>query len=397
MKLWRARPSAPAPGAHKVLTGPDRKKAVEEAIPVGVEVAGQWAWRLLAVIALLVVFGILIATLKEIVIPFMVSILVSALLVPFKNVMLKAGWPKWLAVVVALVVALVVIAGLVFVIVQQVHSGLPDIEKRSVAAYNQFTSFLKTSPLGISDSQLNGYLAQAGKAIQENQSTLISGAAKVGSTAISLITGSLLVIFSTIFILIDGGGIWAWVVRLFPRRARAAVDGAGNAGWVTLTSFVRAQITVAGVDAVGITLGAFIIGLVAGPFPLLIPIGIIVFLGSFIPVVGAVVAGALAVIVALVYDGPVAALFMLGVVILVQELEGHFLQPFLMGSAVKIHGLAVVFAVAGGSFLAGIPGALFAVPVVAVINVMVKYVARGDWRNVPKPRPTPNDVESVND
>src|ERR1700712_5097659 len=135
MKLWRARPTAPAPGARKVLTGPDRKKAVEEAIPVGVEVAGQWAWRLLAVIAVLVVFGILIATLKEIVIPFMVSILISALLVPFKNVLIRAGWPKWLAVVVAILVALVVIGGLVFVIVQQVHSGLPDIEKRSVTAY----------------------------------------------------------------------------------------------------------------------------------------------------------------------------------------------------------------------------------------------------------------------
>jgi predicted PurR-regulated permease PerM len=158
---------------------------------------------------------------------------------------------------------------------------------------------------------------------------------------------------------------------------------------------VRAQITVAAVDAVGITLGAFIIGLVAGGFPLLIPIGILVFLGSFIPVVGAVVAGALAVLVALVYDGPVAALFMLGVVILVQELEGHFLQPVLMGSAVKVHGLAVVFAVAGGSFLAGIPGALFAVPVVAVVNVMVKYIARGEWRAIPKPQVS--DVEIVNE
>jgi predicted PurR-regulated permease PerM len=395
MKLWRARPAAPAPGARKVLTGPERKKAVEESIPVGVEVAGQWAWRLLAVVAALVVFGILIVTLKEIVIPFMISILVSALLVPFKNVMIRHGWPRWLAVVVSLVVALIIISGLIFIIVQQVRVGLPDIEKRSVTAFDQFKNFLKTSPLQISTTQLNDYVAQIGKALQANSSTLVSGALTVGSTAVSLITGALLVLFSTIFILIDGAGIWAWVVRIFPRRARPAVDGAGRAGWVTLTSFVRAQITVAAVDAVGITLGAFIIGLVAGTFPLLIPIGILVFLGSFIPVVGAVIAGALAVVVALVYDGPVAALFMLGVVIAVQELEGHFLQPFLMGSAVKIHGLAVVFSVAAGSFLVGIPGALFAVPVVAVINVMVKYVSRGDWRDVPKPQV--RDVEAVND
>ncbi|MCW2785287.1 MAG: family transporter [Marmoricola sp.] len=385
MKLWKPRPVAPAPGARKVLTGPERKKAVEEAIPVGVEVAGQWAWRLLAIVAMLVVFGFLIATLKEIVIPFMISILISALLVPLKNVMIRAGWPKWLAVVVALVVALIVIGGLLFVVIQQVRVGLPDIEKRSVTAFDNFKEFLKTSPLQVTDSQFNDYVTQAGNAIQKNSSTLLNGAAAVGLTAVSLVTGALLTLFSTIFILIDGAGIWAWVVRIFPRKARPAVDGAGRAGWTTLSSFVRAQITVAGVDAVGITLGAFIIGLVAGPFPLLIPIGIIVFLGSFIPVVGAVIAGALAVLVGLVYDGPVAALFMLGVVILVQELEGHFLQPVLMGSAVKIHGLAVVFAVAAGSFLAGIPGALFAVPVVAVLNVMVKYVAQGDWREFPKP------------
>ncbi|MCU1550500.1 MAG: family transporter, partial [Glaciihabitans sp.] len=254
MKLWRPRPAAPAPGARKVLTGPERKKAVEEAIPVGVEVAGQWAWRILAVIAVLVVFGILIATLKEIVIPFMVSILVSALLVPFKNVMIRIGWPRWVAVVVAMVVALIVISGLVFVIVQQVRSGLPDIETRSVVAFNNFKDFLRTSPLQISDAQLNGYVDQVGQAIQANSSTLLNGAVSVGTTAVSLITGTLLTIFATIFILIDGAGIWAWVVRLFPRKSRPAIDGAGRAGWVTLTSFVRAQITVAAVDAVGITL-----------------------------------------------------------------------------------------------------------------------------------------------
>jgi predicted PurR-regulated permease PerM len=395
MKLWRARPSSPDSAARKPLTGPERKKAVEESIPVGVEIAGQWAWRILAVVAVLIVFGLLISTLKAIVVPFMISILVSALLVPFKNVMIRNRWPRWLAVVVSMVVALVIIGGLIFVIVQQVRSGLPDIEKRSMVAFKHFKVFLRDSPFQISTSQLNDYVDQATKAIQANSSTLLSGALSVGSTAISLVTGTLLSLFATIFILIDGAGIWAWVVRLFPRRSRAAIGGAGRAGWSTLTSFVRAQITVAAVDAVGITLGAFIIGLVAGGFPLLIPIGIIVFLGSFIPVVGAVVAGALAVVVALVYDGPVAALFMLGVVVLVQELEGHFLQPVLMGSAVKVHGLAVVFAVAAGSFVAGIPGALFAVPVVAVVNVMVKYIARGEWRDLPNPQV--KDVAAIND
>ena len=142
---------------------------------------------------------------------------------------------------------------------------------------------------------------------------------------------------------------------------------------------------VAAVDATGIGLGAWILGLVFGGFPLVIPIAIAVFLGSFIPVVGALLTGTIAVFVALVYLGPLPAVLMLGIVLLVQQVEGHILQPLVMGSAVKVHPLAVVFAVAAGSFLAGIPGALFAVPVIATLNVMVKYIAGGDWKANPRP------------
>jgi predicted PurR-regulated permease PerM len=181
-----------------------------------------------------------------------------------------------------------------------------------------------------------------------------------------------------LFILIDGKGIWSWIVRIFPRTARPAADGAGRAGWATLTSFARVQVLVASIDALGIGLVAFFLGL-----PLVIPIAVIVFLGSFIPIVGAVVTGALAVVVALVYNGWVAAIVMLAGVLAVQQLEGHVLQPLIMGSAVKVHPLAVVLVVAAGSLLAGIPGALFAVPFAAVLNVMVRYVSSGAWRSGP--------------
>jgi putative heme transporter len=156
-------------------------------------------------------------------------------------------------------------------------------------------------------------------------------------------------------------------------------------GWHTLTTFVRVQIFVAAVDAVGIGAGAAIIGAFSGGFPLVIPITIAVFLGSFIPVVGAVVSGALAAFVALVFLGPVPAIIMVGVVLLVQQVEGHILQPLVMGGAVKVHPLAVVFAVAAGAGIAGISGALFAVPLVAVVNVMVKYIASGHWRDPERP------------
>ncbi len=356
-------------------TGKARRERVEGAIPVGVEIAGQWAWRILAIVGVLVVFGLLIVNLRDIVIPFLVALLLSALLIPFVNYLRRHHWSRWLAIVVALVLTVVVIGGLVFLIVIQVRTGLPDIEKRSVTAYNNFREFLKTSPLQVSTKQFNDYLTRIGAAIQNDSSAIASGALSVGTTGLHLLTGSLITLFSTIFLLIDGRGVWSWTTRLFPRKARPAVDGAGRSGWLTLTTFVRVQIFVAAVDGVGVGLFAFFLGL-----PLAVPIAILVFLASFIPVVGAVATGVVAVVVALVYVGPIQAVIMLGGVLLVHLLEAHVLQPLVMGTAVKVHPLAVVLGVAAGSFVAGIPGALFAVPVIATLNVMVNYVARGEWR-----------------
>ena len=393
MIFRRARRNEPRLDRPEVLVGAPRTAAVERAIPVPVEIAGQWAWRILAVAGVLVVFGLLIIQLREIVIPFMVALLISALLVPLVNFLVRHRWPRGIAVAVALLGTLGIVTGLVFLVVQQVRAGYPDLEKRSLGAYNDFRTFISQDPFNISGKEFDKYISDAIAGIQSD--TLLTGALSVGTTAGHVLVGALLALFATIFILIDGKGIWAWVTRLFPRRARKAVGDSGRAGWLTLTTFVKVQIFVAAVDAVGIGLGAFILGLIFGEgngFPLVIPIAIAVFLGSFIPVVGAVVTGTLAVFVALVFLGPVPALIMVGIVLLVQQVEGHILQPLVMGSAVKVHPIAVVFAVAAGSGIAGIPGALFAVPIVAVINVMVNYIASGTWRT--KPRPETEDVVS---
>jgi predicted PurR-regulated permease PerM len=350
-----------------------------------VRVAGAWSWRLLVIVGVIAVFIFLVGQLREIVIPLMVAILLAALLDPFVKFLVRHGWPKGLAVAVAEVGILAIVAGLVVLVVFQIRSGFPDLQRESIAAYDDLKAYLLASPFHLTDRDINDYLGQIGTAIRQDSQALLSGAVSVGSSATRFLAGLLLTLFATLFMLIDGKGIWHWVVRLFPRKARTAVNGSGLAGWVTLTNFVRVQIFVAFVDAVGIGLGAFILGLFFGGFPLVIPIAIAVFLGSFIPVVGAVFTGVLAVFVALVYINPLAALIMLGIVIAVQQLEGHVLQPFIMGNAVKVHPLAVVFAVATGGFLAGIPGALFAVPVVATINVMINYIARGEWRTTPDP------------
>lgn len=356
------------------------------ALTPGIRVASEWSWRILVVVGVIAVFSYLFIQLKDIAIPFLIAVLLAALLVPFSQwLQLRWRWPKWAAVAVSEVGILVVIAGLIYLVVFFVVRGYPSLQKETLARYAELKTFLLDSPLGLTDKDINSYFTQLVEGVQQDSSGLLSGALSVGSTAGHVLAGALIILFSTLFLLIDGRGIWYWLVRLFPKRARPALIGAGESGWITLTTFVKVQIFVAFVDAVGIGLGAFILGLFTSGFPLVIPIAIAVFLGSFIPLVGAVATGAIAVFVALVFLGPVPALIMVGIVVLVQQLEGHVLQPFVMGTAVKVHPLAVVLSVATGALVGGIPGALFAVPLVATLNVMIGYIARGEWRVTPHP------------
>ncbi|EPR75230.1 Integral membrane protein [Leifsonia rubra CMS 76R] len=361
-------------------------------VPAALSIAAAYSWRLLVVLGLIAVLIFLIITLKYIVIPFLVAILIGALLVPVVNFLVSKKWPRGLAVTMTLIGFLAAVSGLIVVVVTQVRLGLPALQIQSAEAYDGFREFLRSSALQLTDEDLDGYLTQIFDTVRRDSEALVSGILSVGSTAGHVLAGAVLSIFAAIFVLIDGKRIWAWTVRLFPRSSRNAVDGAGISGWLTLTTFVKVQIFVAAVDATGIGLGAFILGLFYGGFPLVIPIAVAVFLGSFIPVVGALVTGGLAIFIALVFLGPIPAVIMLGIVLFVQQLEGHILQPLVMGTAVKVHPLAVVFAVAAGSFVAGIPGALFAVPLIAVVNVMTNYIASGDWRV--KGPPTISDVLS---
>lgn len=355
----------------------------EDGVAVGVRIAGAWSWRLLAILAVIAVFIFIVIQLRLLVIPVLVAVLLSALLVPFKNMMVRRGLPRGLAIAVAELGVIVVVTGLVFLVVLQVRAGFGDLQQQTITSFGELKQFLADSPLQISDAQFTGYVDQLFGALQGQGSAIFTGALAVGSTVGEFVVGLVLALFTTLFILIDGERIWAWIVRLFPRRARTALNGAGEAGWLTLQNFIKIQILVATVDAIGIGVGAAILQL-----PLAFPIAVLVFLGSFIPIIGAVLTGGVAVFIALVYNGWVVALIMLGIVLLVQQVEGHVLQPLIMGAAVKVHPLAVVLAVAGGSMLAGIPGALFAVPVVAVANVMITYIASGVWR-LPPPLPQP--------
>lgn len=351
---------------------------VDENVPAGLRLAGAWSWRLLVLAGAIALFIFLVIQLRLIIIPLLVAVLASALLVPIVSFLVRHKWPKGLAVAVVLIGALAVVAGLITLAVTQIARGSAGFTTRLGESYEEFKAFLLTSPLQLSEQEINNYVEQVTGALQADSQIFVSGALSFGSSLGHFLAGLLLALFSLLFILIDGKGIWKWIVRIFPKNARPAIDGAGIAGWATLGNFAKVQILVATIDAIGIGVGAAIIGV-----PLAIPIAVLVFLGSFIPIVGAVATGAVAIVIALIFLGPVQALLMLGVVLLVQQIEGHVLQPLIMGSAVKVHPLAVVLVVAAGSLLAGIPGALFAVPIAAVLNVMINYVNSGVWRGAP--------------
>jgi predicted PurR-regulated permease PerM len=344
-------------------------------VPRGLRVATAYAWRFLVVAAAIGVAIWLVIQLKLLVIPLMIGILITALLWPAFTFMLRHRVPRWLAIVASVVGTLAIIAGLFWLVIWQISRQWPDVRDRTVEAVQQLRQYLIDGPLHLTAQQIDDLLDQGLAFIQEQAELLWSGALALGSTLGHVVTGAVLALFIILCLLADGAGIWRWTLRLFPRKAQPAADGAGRAGWVTLVNYARTQLLVATIDAIGIGLGAALLGV-----PLAIPVAVLVFLGAFVPIVGAVVTGAVAVFLALVYNGPWIALWMLVVVLGVQQLEGHVLQPLLMGSAVKVHPLAVVLVVAGGAMIAGIPGALFAVPLAAFINVVAVYLAERSWK-----------------
>ncbi|WP_243224708.1 AI-2E family transporter [Microbacterium sp. CIAB417] len=348
---------------------------IDHAVPFALRVTAGYAWRLLLIAAAAGVVIWVVMQLKLLVIPLLIAILVTALLSPGVGWMLRRGVPRWLAIVIALIATLAIVTGLVWLIVWQVSRQWGEVRDSTVTAVEQFRQYLIDGPLHLSAEQIQDYLDQAFVFLQQQVDLLWSGALAIGTTAGHVVTGAVLALFILICLLADGAGIWRWTLKLFPRNARAATGAAASNGWNTVVNYARTQLLVATIDAVGIGLGAFLLGV-----PLAIPVAVLVFLGAFVPIVGAVVTGAVAVFLALVYNGPWIAFWMLVVVLGVQQVEGHILQPILMGSAVKVHPLAVVLVVAGGTMIAGIPGALFAVPLAAFVNVVAVTLSSGSWR-----------------
>jgi len=347
-------------------------------VPMGMRIAGAWAWRIGTILIVAAIVIWLLSHVTILIIPVMIAALLAALLRPIVKKLRKIGVPQGLAVAITELGMIALVLGMLFLVGRQMVAGFSALSQQAVKGLIQVQDWFTHGPLGLSNDQIGKYLDEALAALQNNSNTILSKVLGIGSSFGNFGAGLLLTLFILIFFLLEGDRIWAFCVRMFPRRARPAVDGAGLRGWTSLGNYVRVQILVAAVDAVGIGAGAAIIQV-----PLALPLGVLVFVGSFIPVIGALVTGAVAVLLALVANGWVNALIMLAIVLAVQQLESHLLQPFIMGRAVSLHPVAVILAVAAGSSVAGILGALFAVPVLAVTNSCIRYIAARGWENDP--------------
>jgi predicted PurR-regulated permease PerM len=364
---------SPAPAAPlRVLT--DRE--LDKDIPYGIRIAASWSWRLGLILLMVGTLVWLLSHITLLIIPVMVAALLAGLLSPVTAWLKRHGLPAGLAVAVTVLGFIGVIVGALALVGRQLVVGFGELYSQALEGVRQVQEWLSAGPLHLTAAQIDQYIKEATDALQNNSSSILSGALSFGSTAGHFAAGMLLSLFILIFFLLEGDRIWAFLVRMLPRKARAATFGAGRKGWASMVSYARIQMFVAAVDALGIGVGAAIIGV-----PLALPLGVLVFLGSFIPVVGALLTGVVAILLALVANGPINALIMLAIVLLVQQLEGHILQPLVMGKAVSLHPVAVILSVAAGSYLAGIPGALFSVPILAVANSAVRYIAARTWEH----------------
>jgi predicted PurR-regulated permease PerM len=340
---------------------------VDGEVPYGVRLAAAWSWRILLIGAAAAFLLWLLVNLSVVVIPVLIALLLAALVRPLVEVLVRSRIARALATLVVVVGTLLAIAALLYFVGRQVAAGFGDLADQVNQSIARLQDWL--AKVGISQSRLQNAVDQLRQEFTGGSTSLSRGLLSVTTTAGHVLAGFLIVLFTTYFFLYDGRRIWLWVVGLLPRGARQHTDGMGGAAWVSLTAYTRATVAVALVDAVGIGLVALVLGL-----PLVVPITALVFLASFVPIVGATVSGLVAVAVALVAKGPLAAILMLAGILAVQQLEAHVLQPFLMGRFVRLHPLAIVLVIAIGSFIAGIVGALFAVPAAAAANAVRGYV-----------------------
>ncbi|MEV7456210.1 AI-2E family transporter [Pseudarthrobacter oxydans] len=323
------------------------------------------AGQLLMLLALTAVLIYGLIQVRLVVIPLLLALILAAAIAPLVNWLRRKGWPSAAATGFSFLLLLLALGGLVTAIVFAVIGQSGELARSATAGFDQVYAFVRTGPIPVDDQQIQ----QARDAVLDFVTSSTAGAGVVTglSAAGTFITGALLMAVILFFFLKDGERIWAFILRAFKGTRLVKARRVGQDSLAVLGGYVRGTAIVAIVDAFFIGLALVVLGV-----PLALPLAAIVFIGAFIPLVGATLAGVLAALVALVANGPVTALIVIIVVIVVNQLEGNFLQPVVMGRTLSVHALVILLALTAGTILAGIIGAILSVPLAAVIWAAIK-------------------------
>jgi len=348
-----------------------------------------WAWRLLVVLLAAAVAYRVIATLHVIFVPLALALILTALLMPAVDRLTGWGAPRTLAVGVVLLGILGGVGGIVAFVASRLIDGFPELVDRMSFSVDSVRHWLTDGPLHLSKREVDMIGDSAIAALRQHQARLTGGLITTATTITEIVAGFLVTVFALACFLHSGHGIYRFVTRIFPKSVRDRVRAAGVAGFGSLAGYVRATLFVALVDALGIGLALFAMGV-----PLALPLASLVFLGAFVPVVGAVVTGLLAVLVALLTEGWLLALLTLAVVVAVQQIEGNVLQPLVVGRAVSLHPLAVLLTLTAGGIIAGVAGMLLAVPALAFTDRAIRS-HQAQSRRDPEPPDTAGDEPLV--
>ncbi len=331
--------------------------------------AAAWAWRFVVLAAAAAVLFWLVKRFTVVVVPLSLALILTALFLPLVDWLDQRRLPRGLAVLLVFLTGLGFIGGILTFVVTRFIEGLPALTDQVTASIESLQDWATNGPLGLSRVQIDNAVNNVVGTLQDQQDRLTTGVMSTASTLTQIVAGFFIALFALVYFLYSGRNIFEFITKVFPPTVRERVRGAGKAGFTTLTGYVRATFLVAFVDAVGIGAGLFIMGI-----PLALPLASLVFLGAFVPFVGAVVTGFLAVIVAVLAKGWVYGLITLGLVLAVQQLEGNVLQPLVMGRAVRLHPLAVLIALTGGAVVGGVVGVLLAVPLLAFLDHAVRHL-----------------------
>jgi predicted PurR-regulated permease PerM len=304
-----------------------------------------------------------VAAVQLVVVPFAVGLLLVTLLSPLNGWLRRHHLPRALAAVASIAVLLLFLAGVGALTGFRVATRMQDLVEEFQSTASTLQQQLARLSLPVDSDSVTRLVSSLQDSLSSASQGLSSTLIHATQLTLEVVTGVLLALFVAIFVLWDGERIWQWILGLFPSRASRRVGEAGKAAWVSLSGFVQGTFIIATIHAIVIGSALYVLGV-----PLFMPLALLVFVGSFVPLIGAFVAGGLAVLVTLGTQGVSDALIILVILLIENELEAHVLQPFVVGRYVRLHPLAIILVLTTGSVLAGIPGALLSVPVTGALR-----------------------------